>query len=577
MNPSNGAIYAMASGPTYSPMVHVPPYKGSGAVFKSKLTPAYDKAFQGTYPAGSTFKPITATAAYESGVLAPGQRLDCPGQYISRNDIAKQKTIFHDWTPLSMGSMDLSKALEVSCDTFFYQLGDKFWGRNNQFQSWIRQLGYGTAPPLDAGGAQAGRRARSPCGRPRRTGPARRRSRRSSRRWLPGRRHQHVDRPGQPARLAAAAGRRLQRPRERRRRRHPARRRGHPPARQHDPGRSPGGEIDPRPVRRLNLSPTLLAEIKLGLYGATHAGDGTSTATFGHFSPTVYGKTGTAEVPTTTCPNCADAWWAGWASQGNRSLVVVAFIHNGGHGGVSAAPVAASVFQAFFAPQRQLRAPRRAGPVAMTPLPAPPRLPDAGDRALDLGLRPVDHADGHAPLRRATSTATSCCTSSSARSACSSSRRCRRRSCAALRWPLYGFVLLSTAAVLAVGTSIGGGRRWINLGAFQFQPSEFAKLLLIVGLAAVLASRRGVTGPARLTLLAILYVLPAGDARVQGARLRHDARLPGDHARDAVRLRHPLAALRVDGDRRRGDRRARVLDPAGDGRAGGARATRSRA
>jgi rod shape determining protein RodA len=79
-----------------------------------------------------------------------------------------------------------------------------------------------------------------------------------------------------------------------------------------------------------------------------------------------------------------------------------------------------------------------------------------------------------------------------------------------MRWPLYGFVLLTTAAVLVAGTSIGGGRRWINLGAFQFQPSEFAKLLLIVGLAAVLAARRGVTGPARLTLLAIGYIgLPA--------------------------------------------------------------------
>jgi rod shape determining protein RodA len=79
-----------------------------------------------------------------------------------------------------------------------------------------------------------------------------------------------------------------------------------------------------------------------------------------------------------------------------------------------------------------------------------------------------------------------------------------------VRWPLYGFVLLTTAAVLAAGTTVGGGRRWINLGAFQFQPSEFAKLLLIVGLASVLAARRGITGPARLTLLAIGYVaLPA--------------------------------------------------------------------
>src|SRR5207237_3749895 len=75
-----------------------------------------------------------------------------------------------------------------------------------------------------------------------------------------------------------------------------------------------------------------------------------------------------------------------------------------------------------------------------------------------------------------------------------------------LRWPLYAFVLLSTAAVLVAGTTVGGGRRWINVGALPFQPSEFAKLLLIVGLAAVLASRRGVTSPARLTLLAIGYV-----------------------------------------------------------------------
>jgi rod shape determining protein RodA len=75
-----------------------------------------------------------------------------------------------------------------------------------------------------------------------------------------------------------------------------------------------------------------------------------------------------------------------------------------------------------------------------------------------------------------------------------------------LRWPLYGFALLTTAGVLVAGTSVGGGKRWINLGAFQFQPSEFAKLLLIVGLAAVLASRRGITRPSRLTLLAIVYI-----------------------------------------------------------------------
>ena len=77
--------------------------------------------------------------------------------------------------------------------------------------------------------------------------------------------------------------------------------------------------------------------------------------------------------------------------------------------------------------------------------------------------------------------------------------------------PLYGFVLASTAAVLAIGTTVQGGTRWINLGAFQFQPSEFSKLLLIVGLAALLANRRGVTSPGRLSLMALGFVaIPAG-------------------------------------------------------------------
>jgi rod shape determining protein RodA len=76
--------------------------------------------------------------------------------------------------------------------------------------------------------------------------------------------------------------------------------------------------------------------------------------------------------------------------------------------------------------------------------------------------------------------------------------------------PLYGFVLASTAAVLVVGTTVQGGTRWINLGAFQFQPSEFSKLLLIVGLAALLANRRGVTSPGRLSLMALGFVaIPA--------------------------------------------------------------------
>src|SRR4029078_2205558 len=77
-------------------------------------------------------------------------------------------------------------------------------------------------------------------------------------------------------------------------------------------------------------------------------------------------------------------------------------------------------------------------------------------------------------------------------------------------WPLYGFVLVTVAVVLAAGTSVNGAARWITFAGFQFQPSEFSKLLPIVRRAGLPASRRGITSPGRLTLLSVAYVgLPA--------------------------------------------------------------------
>ena len=74
MNPETGAVYAMASYPTYKPTVWVPPYDGQGRIVdpKNKLFPQVDKSFAGTYPPGSTFKPITAVAAWMSGIIGPG-------------------------------------------------------------------------------------------------------------------------------------------------------------------------------------------------------------------------------------------------------------------------------------------------------------------------------------------------------------------------------------------------------------------------------------------------------------------------------------------------------------------------
>jgi penicillin-binding protein 2 len=346
INPENGAIYAMASYPTYKPTVWVPPYDGQAKVVdpKNTLFPQVDKSYAGTYPPGSTFKPITAVAAWMSGLIGPGSTRPCTTSFQSPNDFSHHK--FFNWGPEN-SIIGLSKALEISCDTFFYRLGDQFYDRyqtgSNIFQEWIRKLGYGDAPPVDIPGAVSGLvpdrqwKAHNPLFV---NGP-----------------NPSIDtlwEPGDDIQMAIGQGYLLVSPLQQAVA-YSAIENGGTVVTPHlvqsitgpDGSLAPGGNVTPKPQRDLHLPPELLAEIKTGLYGATHAGDGTSTSTFGSFQPTVYGKTGTAEVPQ-DCTNCSDAWWAGWAEQDGHPLVVVAMIHDGGHGGVSAAPVAAEVFAAYF-------------------------------------------------------------------------------------------------------------------------------------------------------------------------------------------------------------------------------------
>jgi len=343
MNPENGAIYAMASYPNYKPTVWVPPYDGQRHVLdpKNKLFPLVDKSYANYYPPGSTFKPITAVAAWMSGLIGPGSTRPCTTFFQSPHDLSHHK--FFNWGPES-SIIGLSKALEISCDTFFYHLGDEFYGRHNlQFQSWVRKLGYGSPPPVDVPGAIGGlvpdahwKAHYGPFVR----GP-----------------NPSIDtiwEPGDDIQMAIGQGYLLVSPLQQAVA-YSALENGGTVVTPHvvqsitgpDGSPAPGGNVSPKPQRDLHLPVSLLDEIKAGLYGATHASDGTSTSTFGSFQPTVYGKTGTAEVPQ-DCTNCSDAWWAGWAEQNGKPLVVVAMIHDGGHGGVSAAPVAAEVFSAFF-------------------------------------------------------------------------------------------------------------------------------------------------------------------------------------------------------------------------------------
>jgi penicillin-binding protein 2 len=338
MNPNTGEIYAMASYPSYDPSVFLPPAKGTTALYKDKNQPLTDKTLLPVAP-GSTFKPITAAAAWNAGILGPGSTLDCPGVFYRKDDFSH--TPFRNWNPNDSGVITLPTALEISCDTFFYQLGSRFYdhaGQGIEFQRQIRRFGFGAAPPLDIPVTYPGlvpdptwRLQHYPL-------PI-------YQVWQPGYDIQMAIGQGDltvsPMQLAVAYsalanGGKLVTPHV---------------------GQAllgPDGQVVkhlafPAP-KNLGLSPELLAEIRDGLVKAAHDPNGTSSAIFGSFLPTVAGKTGTAEVP----PYDPNAWYAAFAPADHPKLVVVALIANGGHGGVAAAPAALQVFQAFFHPGKKI-------------------------------------------------------------------------------------------------------------------------------------------------------------------------------------------------------------------------------
>jgi penicillin-binding protein 2 len=101
--------------------------------------------------------------------------------------------------------------------------------------------------------------------------------------------------------------------------------------------------------KKLDVSPGALQVVRDGLLRATHDGNGTSTGVFGSFPEQIAGKTGTAEKWSTEYDRMFDqAWWCGYGPEDDPELVVCALIENGGHGGTSAAPAAREVFEKYF-------------------------------------------------------------------------------------------------------------------------------------------------------------------------------------------------------------------------------------
>ena len=168
MNPQDGTILALATNPTYNPQDFV------GGISTAKFAqylqdpghPLNDRTIQGLYAPGSTFKLVTAAAGLQAGIVSPQQSFDDKG-YLQVGKLPCSVNIavagcFNNDNHQAYGEVDLARALTVSSDAYFYQIGATFWNDRSKYgtdglQNVARQLGFGSASGIPLPNETAGR------------------------------------------------------------------------------------------------------------------------------------------------------------------------------------------------------------------------------------------------------------------------------------------------------------------------------------------------------------------------------------------------------------------------------------
>jgi peptidoglycan glycosyltransferase len=139
IEPSTGAVKVMASNKPYDP--NRIPYDLGKLIHNEIETPLLNRATQGLYPPGSTFKVVTAAAGLESGTITPESTIDAPGSIDDEGRI-----LANDFEE-DFGPIALDTALTHSVNTWFGQLGQQL-GNDKLFET-MEKFGFGSRPPID--------------------------------------------------------------------------------------------------------------------------------------------------------------------------------------------------------------------------------------------------------------------------------------------------------------------------------------------------------------------------------------------------------------------------------------------
>jgi peptidoglycan glycosyltransferase len=139
LEPQSGRVLVMASNPSYDP--NRVPYEYSKLSTNEIETPLVNRATQGQYPPGSTFKVVTAAAGLESGTITPETQIDAPGS------LEVEGTPLENDFGISWPGATLDTALTNSVNTWFGQLGQRL-GNDTLFE-YMERFGFNSTPAID--------------------------------------------------------------------------------------------------------------------------------------------------------------------------------------------------------------------------------------------------------------------------------------------------------------------------------------------------------------------------------------------------------------------------------------------
>lgn len=331
LQPQTGEVLAMASYPTYNPSSFINGISTSEWQQLLSTTANYpltNRAIQSAYPPGSTFKVVTVVAGLNEGSISTGSIVVCRGPWVGFG----QRWAKWCWNRAGHGAVNLEKALAVSCDSFFYEVGLRLDRKSHeQLSLWGKKLGLGKPTGIDLPGEASGRV------------PDPEWKKNFNKNWP----ENQAWFPGDTVNMAIGQGDTLLTPLQLAYL-YAAFANGGSFYRPYIVKEVIGTDgrlayqAQPKKVGQIPLSRWQLAVIRRGLRRVVS--EGTAAGAFANFKTPVAGKTGTSEV----AGKDDYAFFVAFAPYNNPQYVVAVVVEQGGHGGSTAAPAARYILAKIF-------------------------------------------------------------------------------------------------------------------------------------------------------------------------------------------------------------------------------------